>query len=158
MISLDVEQSPVLSVTDIHTFVVVDMRKSEAEADFKERREHPLLRLLHESWPNKTAEVWVSAASWLVHPRRQHKLSGNGNPGWRDGRAFVPLHHSKVMESQVSLTFVTFVWATWSSDRSNVTVSNSAIAEVRRYVSYNFIKFNVRVRVCVVETEICVCV
>lgn len=101
---------------DIHTFVV-DMRKAEAEADLQERWEHPLLRLLHDERSVETAEVWVGAALWLVHPTRQHRQqSGSVNSGWREGRSRVPLHHSDVMEShfrqacfpvlsQVSLTF-----------------------------------------------------
>lgn len=125
------------------SFVSVDMRKAETEADLHGWQEHPLLRLLHEVRSNNAAKVWVSAAPWLVHSNHRHlqwiRTGGNGNTWCKDGREIVSVHHSKVRAVRYHRFMLEICCLSHLAQRleSTVTLSNSAIAEVSRYVSYD---------------------
>lgn len=125
------------------SFVAVDMRKAETDADLHGRQEHSLLRLLHAVRSNNAAKVWVSAAPRLVHPNHRHlrwiRTGGNGNTGCKDGREIISVRHSKVRAVCYQRFMLEICCLSHLAQRpeSTVTLSNSAIAEVSRYVSYD---------------------
>lgn len=79
----------------LSTLVDVDMHKAEPAEDLQERPGQAFLPLLHDIRYNKAVQVWVSAASWLVHPSPEHKAGGCGRVVSRDGGEVVSVHHSK---------------------------------------------------------------
>lgn len=75
--------------------VDADVHQAEPSEHLQERPVHALLPLLHEVRQNQAAQVWVGAASRLVHPGPEHEPGGRGTVDSWGGRFVLCVHHSK---------------------------------------------------------------
>lgn len=94
------------------------MPEAESEADLFERWHQTVLCFLYEVGPIQTHQLWVSSASWMVHPSCQFGLG----LGWYCGRSqrtpCISVCHSKGLRySQVidcwSLTTMSEIYCTF---------------------------------------------